>query len=82
VVMSHAEAELYIHPPILDASVADQRIANALWWNGLHMELPLPGEVEEGLEESMMNDVRPNRWPPPDTTPDRCRASTFALYGG
>ena len=52
--MSHAEAELYIHPPILDTSVADQRIANALWWNGLHMELP--EDVEEVWEESMMID--------------------------
>ena len=33
------------------------------------MELPLPGEVEEGLEESMMIDVRPNRRALPNTTP-------------
>ena len=76
-VISHAEAELDIHPPILDANVADQRIANVLWWNGLHMELLR--EVGAGLEESMMIDVRPNRGLLPDTTPDRCCTPTFAL---
>ena len=38
-VMSHAEVELYIQPPIFDTSVAVQMIAYGRCRKGLHIEI-------------------------------------------
>jgi hypothetical protein len=37
-VISHADAELYIQPPMFDTSVALQTTAKVAWRNGLHGE--------------------------------------------
>ena len=39
-VINHADAELYIHPPMFETSVAIQMTVNVTWRNGLHGECP------------------------------------------
>ena len=51
-VMSHAEVELYIQPPIFDTRVAVQMIAYGRYRNGLHIG------GEEVLAAIVINSVR------------------------
>jgi len=51
-VMSHADVELYIQPPIFDTRVAVQMIAYGRYRKGLH------NDAEEDLAAIVISDVR------------------------